>query len=146
MAALMETPAKRLRTEDPESSAKAANTELQISSAIEVSLFGDSQDGSDVSGSDDAGSLPSDAESDDYDMFARRWTPNQLRAKIRTLLQKTDIKTTEFQKMLSVNSNSYNRFMNNKYKDQLNATSNSTYDAATRFFLKEERLGKNALG
>ena len=77
---------------------------------------------------------------------SRRWTPNQLRAKIRTLLQKTDIKTTEFQKMLSVNSNSYNRFMNKKYKDQFNSTDNGTYGAATRFFLKEERLGKNALG
>ena len=95
----------------------------------------------------------SDVEDDDDDdsddsgvAVCRRWTPNQLRARIRELLQQTDIKITELHGMLRVNANSYNKFMNGKYKHQWNAAQNSTYDAATRFFVREEKLGKEAVG
>lgn len=90
------------------------------------------------------GSASGDSEDDSE--VCRRWTPNQVRARIRTFLQKTEVKITEFQGMLGVNGNSYNRFMNGKYKDQWNAAENQTYDAATRFFIKEDKLGKQAVG
>jgi hypothetical protein len=48
--------------------------------------------------------------------------------------------------MLGVNSNSYNKFMNGKYKHQWSAAENQTYDAAARFFLREQKLGKQAVG
>jgi hypothetical protein len=73
-------------------------------------------------------------------------TPARLRTKIRKLLTSTDIKIGEFQKMLSVNANSYGKFMNGKYKDPWSATQNGTYVAAAFFFYMEERLGKQALG
>ena len=61
------------------------NLEQETCRAMQSSLLGDSHDDSDASGSADAGSLSSDAELDEYDMFGcpRRWTPNQMRAKIR---------------------------------------------------------------
>ena len=64
MDALPDTPAKRLRTECPESTAKEASTEQENNKVIESSLFGDSQYDPDDSGSADAGSLSSDANSD----------------------------------------------------------------------------------
>ena len=77
-------------------------------------------------------------------------TPARLRSKITKLLASTDIKITEFQKMIGVNANSYGKFMqtgtNSKYKDPWSATQNGTYHAAAFFFYKEERLGKHALG
>ena len=90
MVDLTETPQERLRVEEPETIAKAAKAQQEDI---------DSRDGSDRA-------LLSNAESgDESEMFGcpKRWTPNQLRTKIRTLLQKTDIKTTEFQNVLSVN-------------------------------------------
>ena len=47
-------------------------------------------------------------------------------------------------KILQVNSNSYNRFMNGKYKDQWSATSNNTYDAGSYFLYREKKAGKQS--
>ena len=79
-------------------------------------------------------------------MTPRCWTPNQLRSTNRKLLKDTAIKITEFQWMLSVSSNTYKRFMNGRYKNQWDAAENGTYDSATRSFIKEERLGAQAIG
>ena len=73
-------------------------------------------------------------------------TPGRLRGQIRKLLESTDIKITELQRMLGVNANSYGKFMNGKYKDPWAATQNGTYHAAAYFFFREKMLGKNALG
>mmetsp|Transcript_25424 Transcript_25424/g.73338 ORF Transcript_25424/g.73338 Transcript_25424/m.73338 type:complete len:305 (-) Transcript_25424:237-1151(-) len=75
-----------------------------------------------------------------------QWTPNQVRARVRKLLQQTDIKVAEFQRMLQVDANSYNSFMNGKYKDQWMAAENLTFEPAVHFFLRERRLGKEAIG
>ena len=90
---------------------------------------------------------------DDYSSFRDEFeatpltvTPGRLRGQIRKLLETTDIKITELQRMLGVNANSYGKFMNGKYKDPWAATQNGTYHAAAYFFFREKMLGKNALG
>ena len=92
-------------------------------------------------------------EMDDYSSFRDEFeatpltvTPGRLRGQIRKLLETTDIKITELQRMLGVNANSYGKFMNGKYKDPWAATQNGTYHAAAYFFFREKMLGKNALG
>lgn len=72
-------------------------------------------------------------------------TPNTLRGQIRKFLAATGCKITAFQKIIGVNSNSYNKYMNGKYKDQWSATANSTYSSAAYFFWREKKLGKKAL-
>ena len=71
-------------------------------------------------------------------------TPARLRSKITKLLASTDIKITEFQKMIGVNANSYGKFTqtgtNSKYKDPWSATQNGTYVAAAFFFFKEDKV------
>ena len=81
-------------------------------------------------------------EMDDYSSFRDEFeatpltvTPGRLRGQIRKLLETTDIKITELQRMLGVNANSYGKFMNGKYKDPWAATQNGTYHAAAYFFL-----------
>mmetsp|Transcript_20967 Transcript_20967/g.67644 ORF Transcript_20967/g.67644 Transcript_20967/m.67644 type:complete len:232 (-) Transcript_20967:176-871(-) len=65
---------------------------------------------------------------------------------INKLLESTDIKIGEFQKMIGVNANSWGKFMHGKYKDPWSATQNGTYFAAAYFFYRERKLGKHALG
>ena len=70
-------------------------------------------------------------------------SPNVLRGQIRKFLASTGCKITAFQKIIGVNGNSYNKFMNGKYKDQWSATANSTYSSAAYFFWREKKMGKN---
>jgi len=72
-------------------------------------------------------------------------TPNTLRGQIRKFLATTGCKITAFQKIIDVNGNSYNKYMNGKYKDQWSATANSTYRSAAYFFWREKKLGKKNL-
>lgn len=154
----METPqSKRLRVgDDHDASTSAQKTSKYFDDDLKCSPAGAPCDPSrldehlNVEGSpDDTDDDQEEEEEDYYELMhvaRRRWTPNQLRGRIRKLLQQTDIKITEFQRMLGVNSNSYNKFMNGKYKHQWSAAENQTYDAAARFFLREEKLGKQGVG
>jgi hypothetical protein len=88
----------------------------------------------------------------DYNEFREQFqdegtnvTPNRLRGQINKLLQNTDLKIGEFQRMLGVNANSYGKFMTGKYKDQWSATQNGTYWAAAYFFYREKRLGAQSV-
>lgn len=131
----METPhAKRLRVGDVcDDSASVQKTSKSIEDALKYSLAEASCE-LDILAEEmnmdqgSPGSTDDDEEEEDYyelmDVARRRWTPNQLRARIRKLLQQTDIKITEFQRMLGVNSNSYSKFMNGKYKNQWSAAEN----------------------
>lgn len=83
---------------------------------------------------------------DDFQEEGTRVTPGRLRGQINKLLQDTDIKITEFQKIIGVNANSYGKFMHGKYKDPWSATQNGTYWAAAYFFYREKRLGNRAMG
>lgn len=76
----------------------------------------------------------------------RAGSPVAIRGKILKFLQTTDVKIGEFQNILGVNSNSYNRFVNSKYKNPWSAAENQTYRAAARFFLREKKLGSKAMG
>jgi len=69
-------------------------------------------------------------------------SPNVLKGQIRKFLASSGCKITAFQKIIGVNSNSYNKFMNGKYKDQWSATANSTYSSAAYFFWREKKVGK----
>ena len=93
-------------------------------------------------------------------------SPNMVRAGLRKFLQTTGMTQTATHspaqtprgsplsegylslqallKILQVNSNSYNRFMNGKYKDQWSATSNNTYDAGSYFLYREKKAGKQS--
>ena len=82
---------------------------------------------------------------DDFEEEGTRITPNRLRAQINKLLQDTDIKITEFQKIISVNPASWAKFMHGTYKDQWSATQNGTYWAAAYFFYREKRLGQRSM-
>lgn len=149
----METPhSKRLRVgDDHDASASVQKTSKYFEDSLKYSpAEAPCELGSLAEEMNVEGSPSDDEEEEDYyelmDVARRRWTPNQLRARIRKLLQHTDIKITEFQRMLGVNSNSYNKFMNGKYKHQWSAAENQTYDAAALFFLREQKLGKQAVG
>lgn len=69
-----------------------------------------------------------------------KWNCNQIRTKIRKLLETPGFKITHWLKELDINSNSYQRYM--KLKGKWNNTSNQTYEAAYRYFKKQEKLGK----
>mmetsp|Transcript_110791 Transcript_110791/g.203100 ORF Transcript_110791/g.203100 Transcript_110791/m.203100 type:complete len:312 (-) Transcript_110791:83-1018(-) len=148
-------PAKRLKPADDDQEGRTAQktskffSEGVVQSEEEQDLLG-GEHNAELDETNESVDNSDESEEEDYlemmGMARRRWTPNQLRARIRKLLQQTDIKITEFQHMLSVNANSYNRFMNGKYKNQWSAAENQTYDAASRFFLREEKLGKKAIG
>ena len=83
---------------------------------------------------------------DEFQITPLTVTPGRLRGQIRKLLETTDIKITEFQRMIGVNANSYGKFMNGKYKDPWAATQNGTYASAAYFFFREKKLGARALG
>lgn len=83
---------------------------------------------------------------DDFQEEGTRVTPARLRSQINKLLQDTNIKITEFQKIIGVNANSYGKFMHGKYKDAWSATQNGTYWSAAYFFYREKRLGGRAMG
>ena len=71
---------------------------------------------SDELGSEGSHLSDTDSEEDSWEFSSETrnaaGTPTQLRAKIRKLLQDTDIKVGEFQKMIGVSSVPYNKFMN----------------------------------
>lgn len=69
-----------------------------------------------------------------------KWNCNQIRTKINQLLRSGEMKVTEFQRSLDINSNSYGRFM--KLKGPYSGSENQTYYAAHRYFLKREREGR----
>ena len=71
-----------------------------------------------------------------YDM-----TCNQIRTKITQFLNSGEMKVTEFQKRLGVNSNSYGRFMKLGKKGPWAGSDNGTYHAAYLFFKKRELAG-----
>ena len=77
-------------------------------------------------------------ETDDvqYDM-----TCNQIRAKINQFLNSGEMKVTEFQKHLGVNSNSYGRFMKLGKTGPWSGIDNGTFHAAYLFFKKRELAG-----
>lgn len=94
-----------------------------------------------------------DSDSDDFEDDAfedealrQAGSPVAIRGKILKFLQTTDVKITEFQSILGVNSNSYGKFVNGKYKNPWSAAENQTYRAAARFFLREKKLGSKAMG
>jgi hypothetical protein len=67
-------------------------------------------------------------------------TCDQIRANIRAFIASGEMKVTEFQRHLNVNSNSYGRFM--KLKGPISGHNNQTFDAAFRFFREREQEGK----
>eukprot|EP01083_Nonionella_stella_P287441 978423_1 len=90
---------------------------------------------------------PSDDESDsEYDNYLDendpKWNCNQIRTKIRKLLTTPGFKITHWLRELDINSNSYQRYM--KLKGKWNNTSNQTFSAAHRYFMKQEKLKKKA--
>jgi len=72
-------------------------------------------------------------------------SPNALRGQMRKFLASSEMKVGDFQRILGVNAGSYNTFLNGKYKDQWNATGNSTYTQAAYFFYNEKKLGKKSM-
>lgn len=78
-------------------------------------------------------------QSDDPD-FQYKWSCNQIRSRLRKYIENGGAKTTEMQRTLGVNSNSWGRFM--RYTGSMQGCDNSTYDAATRFFLDMEARGE----
>ena len=71
--------------------------------------------------------------------------PKTLRGKIRNFLETYNVTATSFQKVISVNSNSYGKFMTGHYKNQWSATSNGTYMSAAYFFYADKKLGKDSV-
>ena len=70
----------------------------------------------------------------------KRLSPQALRGKIRTFLQKYNVTATSFQKVIGVNANTYGTFMTGKYKHASSALSNGTYWNAGYFFWSDEQL------
>lgn len=65
-------------------------------------------------------------------------SPNVIRSAIRKYLAEKGITQTEFLSRIGVNSNSYNRFMTQKYKDEWSATDNGTYWAAAQHLARDD--------
>lgn len=83
----------------------------------------------------------SDSEDEDDDYYYNnnpKWSCNQIRGKIRKMLNDPNFKITHWLREIGVNSNSYGRFM--KLKGAWNGTQNSTYWAAIRYFRKQEKI------
>lgn len=72
--------------------------------------------------------------------------PARIRAQITKFQAATGIKNGEMQKLLAVNGNSWNKFMNGTYANQWNAMSNGTYQNAVYFFYCEKKAGAKAIG
>ena len=62
-----------------------------------------------------------------------------VRRKITAFLNSGEMKVTEFQRTLGINSNSYGRFM--KLKGPLSGMDNQTFHAACPFFMEREVNG-----
>ncbi|EJT46538.1 hypothetical protein A1Q1_04833 [Trichosporon asahii var. asahii CBS 2479] len=77
--------------------------------------------------------------SDDPDV-EYKWSCNQIRGKLRKYIENGGAKTTEMQRELGVNSNSWGRFM--RYTGSMQGCDGGVYEAATRFFLDMERRGE----
>lgn len=69
-----------------------------------------------------------------------KWSCNQIRGKLRKYIENGGAKTTEMQRTLGVNSNSWGRFM--RYTGSMQGHESGVYESATRFFLKMEKEGK----
>lgn len=67
---------------------------------------------------------------------------DQIRRKIRSFLNSGEMKVTEFQKTIGVNSNSYGRFMG--YMGPYTGSDNGTYSSAYQFFKNREAQGIKA--
>eukprot|EP01084_Bolivina_argentea_P049268 90631_1 len=83
----------------------------------------------------------SDSDSWDEDYFYNnplKYNCNQIRNKIRKLLTTPGFKITPWLKKLNINSGSYQRYM--RLKGKWNNTSNQTYTAAYRYFMKQDKL------
>ena len=72
----------------------------------------------------------------------KRLSPQALRGKIRTFLQKYNVTATSFQKVIGVNANTYGTFMTGKYKHASSAMGNGTYWNAGYFFWSDEQLNQ----
>ena len=68
------------------------------------------------------------------------WNCDQVRRKIKALIEGGEMKVTEFQRTIGVNSNSYGRFM--KLQGPSRGMDNSTMSGAYRFFKRREAEGK----
>ncbi len=84
-----------------------------------------------------------DDDDDDDGPLIYKWNCNQIRTKINQLIRSGEMKVTEFQRSLSINSNSYGRFM--KLQGPLSGCDNQTYHAAHKYFLRRERKGVKLL-
>lgn len=71
-------------------------------------------------------------------------SPNQIRAAIRKYLAENTITQTEFINRIKVNSNSYGKFMNQKYKNEWSAVENGTYLSAACYLAVEDLKKKIA--
>lgn len=67
------------------------------------------------------------------------WTCNEVRRKIRAFIESGEMKITEFQRAIHVNSNSYGNFM--RCSGPWHGLDNSTMSGAYRFFKKREAQG-----
>ena len=64
---------------------------------------------------------------------------DQIRARIAHYLESGEVKVTQFQRLLDINSNSYGRFMKHRGPDS--GVDNQTYAAAHAFFLRQDMYG-----
>ena len=64
---------------------------------------------------------------------------DQIRARIAQYLESGEVKVTQFQRLLDINSNSYGRFMKHRGPDS--GVDNQTYAAAHAFFVRQDMYG-----
>ena len=64
---------------------------------------------------------------------------DQIRARIAHYLESGEVKVTQFQRLLDINSNSYGRFMKHRGPDS--GVDNQTYAAAHAFFVRQDMYG-----
>ena len=55
---------------------------------------------------------------DEFEVEGTSISPNRLRGLVNKLIASTDIKITEFQRIIGVNANSYGRFMTGKVRER----------------------------
>ncbi|WWC85150.1 uncharacterized protein L201_000007 [Kwoniella dendrophila CBS 6074] len=75
-------------------------------------------------------------ESDDDGSFIIKWTPNQIRSKIRAFTNAQEMKIGEFQDAIGVSARSYGLFMRS---NGVHGQYSDTYAGAHRFFAKKEK-------
>ncbi|KAL3480421.1 hypothetical protein BJX99DRAFT_254724 [Aspergillus californicus] len=81
----------------------------------------------------------SDIDEDDPRLRIMRWSCNQIRGKIRRLIDSKEMKVTEFQKAIGVPSKSYYEFM--KQNGTMKGEYSNTYNYSHVFFAKREIKG-----